>query len=70
MAVKLGLVASVIIVSFAHDILGARAVAAAEHDRTSAQAVRLRTLAGALGRLDGVLVLAVLFVAVVLVCGW
>jgi uncharacterized membrane protein len=70
LALKLILVASVIAVSLAHDILGARAVAAAERDRASAEARRLRKWSSLLGRLDGVLVLAVLFVAVLLVRGW
>jgi copper resistance protein D len=70
LALKLGLVASVIAVSFAHDVLGTRAVQAAKRDGASREAARLRSWASMLGRLDGVLVLAVLFVAVVLVRGW
>lgn len=70
LALKLGLVASVVGMSLAHDILGTRAVEAANRDGASREAARLRVWASALGRLDGVLALAVVFVAVLLVRGW
>lgn len=70
LGIKLALVVAVVIVSLAHDVLGARATAAAIREPSSEEARRLRTLASALGRLDAVLVLAVLYVAVVLVRGW
>ena len=70
LTLKLALVAIVVVASIGHDVLGVRATNAALRDPGSADAVRLRMLASWLGRLDAVLVLAIVFVAVVLVRGW
>jgi putative copper resistance protein D len=70
LGIKLVLVIAVAVVSLAHDLFGARATTAATRDPSSEDARHLRTLASTLGRLDAILVLAVLYLAVVLVRGW
>jgi uncharacterized membrane protein len=67
---KLGMVLAVIVVTVVHDAVGPRATAAAMAKPGSAEARRLRRLASVLGRIDAVLALLILFVAVALVRGW
>ncbi len=67
---KLGLVALVLLVSVAHDVLsGQRAVEVMERDPGSARAKRTRLIASWIGRVTMLLSLAVLFFAVALVRG-
>lgn len=70
LALKLGLVLAMLSVSVAHDVFGARAASAAVQDPTSAAVLRSRRLASQLGRTLGVVALATVFVAVLLVRGW
>lgn len=70
LALKLALVLVMIGVGVTHDLLGARAVSAAELDPSSPEVVRVRRLASRFGRALGVLALATVFVAVLLVRGW
>jgi putative copper resistance protein D len=68
--VKLGLVIAVVAVTIVHDLVGPRATAAATAKPGSVEALRLRRLASVLGRIDAVLALLILLVAVMLVRGW
>ena len=70
LALKLALVVAMVGVGVAHDVLGARAVSAAELDPGSPAVLRARLLASRFGRALGVLALATLLVAVLLVRGW
>jgi putative copper export protein len=69
LALKLALVAGMVAVSVAHDLIGARATALATAQPGSAPAMALRNRASRLGRLVALLALAILFVAVLLVRG-
>jgi uncharacterized membrane protein len=68
---KLLLFTTVLLVSAVHDlVLGPRAVVAVARDPDSAESARLRRQAGRLGRINGMLALALVAVAVVIVRGW
>lgn len=68
---KLGLFTAILTVSAVHDFrVGPRATRAVAKDPASPEAERLRRRASALGRLNAVLGLAIVVVAVVLVRGW
>jgi len=68
---KLGLFALVVVISWVHDFgVGPRAVEVMEHDPKSPEAAHLRRQASMLGRLNGVLGLALLALGVVIVRGW
>jgi len=70
LSLKLALVLAMIGVGVAHDVVGARAVSASELDPGSVVVGRSRALASRLGRALGVLALATVLVAVLLVRGW
>ncbi len=68
---KLMLFLLVLVVSAVHDfVLGPRAVAVIEREPGSAAAARVRRRAALLGRANGILALALVGVAVVIVRGW
>jgi putative copper resistance protein D len=68
---KLAVFGLVLVTSVAHDfIVGPRATAALARDPHSADAARLRRLARVLGRVNVLLALVLLAVAVLLVRGW
>ena len=68
---KLGVFGLVVVISAIHDFgVGPRAVEVMEHDPNSTEAARLRKQASVLGRLNGVLALALLALGVVIVRGW
>jgi putative copper export protein len=69
LALKLSLVLLMLLVSVAHDLIGARATALALAQPGSPPAIALRNRASRLGRLVALLALAILFVAVLLVRG-
>lgn len=69
LALKLGLVTLMLATSVAHDVLGARASAAALQSPGAPSTRALRSAASRLGRAVAVLALAILFVAVLLVRG-
>ncbi len=67
---KIGLFAVALILSSIHDfVLGPRATAAIERDPRSPEAASLRRRASLLGRVNVLLALAIVFVAVLLVRG-
>jgi putative copper export protein len=69
--VKLLLFVGVLVVSAVHDfVIGPRAVDVLASEPGSAEAARLRRRAGQLGRLNGMLALALVATAVVIVRGW
>lgn len=69
-ALKLALFATILIVSAIHDFgVGRRAAAAMEADPQSSQALSLRRQASLLGRINALLALAIVLVAVMLVRG-
>lgn len=71
LVLKLGLFAVVLVVSAIHDfLLGPRAVLAIEADPRSAEAQRIRRRASLLGRLNAILAVVIVALAVVLVRGW
>lgn len=70
LALKLALVFAMFGVGVAHDVLGARAVNAAALEPGSPAVLRARRLASGLGRALGLLALATVLVAVLLVRGW
>lgn len=68
---KLSAFLAVVVVSAIHDFVwGPRATAALAADPESAEARRLRRRASVAGRLNGLLALAIVFFAVVIVRGW
>jgi putative copper resistance protein D len=68
---KLGVFAAILVVSAWHDFrVGPQATRAVQADPKSPEAERLRRLASRLGRLNVVLGLVVLCLAVILVRGW
>jgi hypothetical protein len=68
---KLALFTAVLVVSLVHDFfVGPRATAAILADPASPDALRLRKRASTLGRLNAVLALLLVAVAVTLVRGW
>jgi len=69
LALKLSLVTTMLLVSAAHDLLGARASEAALRTPAAPATHRLRSLASQLGRAVALLALAIVFVAILLVRG-
>jgi putative copper export protein len=71
LGLKLFLVATILLISAAHDfIIGPRATALWQADPAAPAAQRLRRQAGWLGRLNLLLALAVVALGVILVRGW
>jgi putative copper export protein len=69
LALKLTLVVTMLAISVAHDLIGARASAVALQQPGSPMGIALRNRASRLGRLVALLALTILFVAVLLVRG-
>lgn len=70
-ALKLAVFALVLAISVVHDFnVGPRATRAIEHDPRGSEAARLRRQASLLGRVNALLALALLVIAVAIVRGW
>jgi putative copper export protein len=70
-ALKLAAFAALLALSAAHDfVLGPRASIESERDPTSPASARLRRSASLIGRIEAVLTLAIVALAVVVVRGW
>ncbi len=69
LAWKLGLVVVLLLINLAHDVLGPRAARLMEEEPESPQTQRVRRLAGWLGRLELLVSLVILWLAVLLVRG-
>ena len=70
LCLKLGLVLAMLCLAIAHDVMGARATSSAQIDPRSPAVLRSRQLASRFGRALGIVALAIVFVAVLLVRGW